>query len=142
MNRTEATAVYAILMFALAAGTLQHWAVNSPRVKALIAAHHYAMAAPQAPELAELRALPAMEDLGSAKTGNAVAAVDRAQMIKALKAAKLCNRTEIKLAMAQVRAAARQVRSQQRELRRQWIMVTPAQLNVHVEPAQIEISNP
>ena len=140
MNRTEATAVYAVVMFALIAGAAQHWTVNSPRVKALIAAHHHTMVAPQATELAQLD-MPAIEELRSAESDGQLANIERAQL-KAYKAAKVCNRAQIRAAMEQARQAERQARLYQREMRHQWVMVTPAEVGVHVQPVQIEISNP
>jgi hypothetical protein len=136
MNRTEATAVYVVVMFALVAGAAQKWAVNSPRVKALIASHHQTMTAPQAPELAHLT-MPAMENLRSLEIQTAAADAHRAEA-----ATKLCNRTQIRLAMAQARMAARELRLHEREMRHQWVMVTPANFSVRVQPPQVEISNP
>ena len=136
MNRTEATAVYVVVMFALVAGAAQKWAVNSPWVKALIASHHQTMTEPQAPELAQLD-MPAMENLRPLEIQTAVANAQRAKG-----AAKICNRTQIRLATAQARLAARELRLHEREMRHQWVMVTPANFNVRVQPPQVEISNP
>lgn len=140
MKRTEATAVYAVVMFALIAGAAQKWAVNSPRARALIVAHHHTMVMPQAPELAQLD-IPAIDELQSAEGSHALATVERVQL-KAYKAAKVCNRTEVRLAMQQARQAEREARLYQREMRHQWMTVTPAEVGVHMQPVQIEISNP
>jgi hypothetical protein len=110
-------------------------------VRALIASHHQTVAAPQAPELAQLD-MPAIEDLQTSEMDTAVANAERAEALKAVKAAKVCNRAQIRLAMAQARQAARESRLQQREMRHQWVMVQPASFNVRVQPTQIEISNP
>lgn len=126
MNRTEATAVYVIMVFAIVAGAAQHWAAKSPMIMSLVAAHLH-QAAPQAlPKVAALEALPAQID--------AEMALSQAMTAKAQ---VRCRETQIRLAKAHARLIAREARLQAVEAMRQWHTVNPndfVNVNVQVQP--------